>query len=44
MGKFILYQVDFKANRQGKMVQDIVVSILYSTVCLILYSICTVGN
>ena len=42
MGKYTLYKVGFKAKRQGKMVLDIVVPILYSTVCFILqYSMYT---
>ena len=45
MGKYTLYKVGFKAKRQGKMVQDIVVYILYSIVCFIFrYSTCTLEN
>ena len=45
MGKYTLYKVDFKAKRQGKMLQDIAVTILYSIVCFISnYSICTIVN
>ena len=37
MGKYTLYNVDFRAKTQGKMLQDIAVTILYALYLNIVY-------